>query len=65
MYNVSIKNGNRVEIKGAQDLDLIPEIVKNEVERQKKLLEWQKEVKKSDLEKKTPQRKFKLMEKNY
>ena len=32
--NVSIKNGARVEIKGAQNLKLIPEIIKSEVKRQ-------------------------------
>ncbi|MFX1518696.1 MAG: Glu-tRNA(Gln) amidotransferase subunit GatE [Promethearchaeota archaeon] len=32
--NVSIKNGARVEIKGAQELDLVGEYVKNEVLRQ-------------------------------
>jgi glutamyl-tRNA(Gln) amidotransferase subunit E len=42
--NVSIKDGNRVEIKGAQDLDLIPEIVKNEVERQLDLLKLRDEL---------------------
>ncbi len=42
--NVSIKDGNRVEIKGAQNLDLIPEIVKNEVERQLDLLKLRKEL---------------------
>ncbi|MEO2154735.1 MAG: Glu-tRNA(Gln) amidotransferase subunit GatE, partial [Nanoarchaeota archaeon] len=42
--NISIKNGNRVEIKGAQNLDLIPEIVKNEVERQLDLLKLKREL---------------------
>ena len=37
--NVSIKNGNRVEIKGAQDLNLIPKTIELEVMRQVKLLE--------------------------
>ncbi len=45
--NISIKDGERVEIKGAQNLDLIPEIVKNEVKRQIDLLKlreflWEK-----------------------
>ena len=35
--NVSIKNGVRVEIKGAQQLDLIPKLVSYEVMRQKNL----------------------------
>jgi Glu-tRNA(Gln) amidotransferase subunit E-like FAD-binding protein len=34
--SVSINNGNRVEIKGAQDIDLLPTIVENEVIRQEK-----------------------------
>lgn len=34
--SVSIHNGNRVEIKGAQDIDLLPQIVEKEVERQLK-----------------------------
>lgn len=42
--NISIKEGARVEIKGVQDLDLIPEIVKREVNRQLKLVEIKKEL---------------------
>ncbi|NPA77106.1 MAG: Glu-tRNA(Gln) amidotransferase subunit GatE [Candidatus Diapherotrites archaeon] len=42
--NISIRGGARVEIKGAQDLDLIPEYVKNEVRRQKGLLEIREEM---------------------
>ncbi|MCD4759540.1 hypothetical protein K8R33_01480, partial [archaeon] len=34
--NVSIKNGNRVEIKGFQDLRSIPKIIEKEIVRQKK-----------------------------
>ncbi len=37
--NVSIKGGARVEIKGAQDLRLIPKMVEQEANRQAKLLE--------------------------
>ena len=37
--NVSIAKGARVEIKGVQNLDLMPEIVEKEVQRQLKLLE--------------------------
>lgn len=37
--NVSIENGARVEIKGAQDLKALSLLASNEVERQKKLLE--------------------------
>lgn len=37
--NISIKGGARVEIKGTQDLDLIPTIVKREVIRQLSLID--------------------------
>ncbi|MDI9614123.1 Glu-tRNA(Gln) amidotransferase subunit GatE [Methanothermobacter sp.] len=37
--NISIREGARVEVKGVQDLDLIPEIVEREVQRQLKLVE--------------------------
>jgi glutamyl-tRNA(Gln) amidotransferase subunit E len=37
--NISIKKGARVEIKGVQDLDLMPQMVENEVKRQIKLIE--------------------------
>ncbi|NPA76999.1 MAG: Glu-tRNA(Gln) amidotransferase subunit GatE [Candidatus Diapherotrites archaeon] len=47
--NISIRGGARVEIKGAQDLDLIPEYVKNEVRRQKGLLEIKEEMQKREL----------------
>jgi len=47
--NISIRGGARIEIKGAQDLDLIPEYVKNEVRRQKGLLEIREEMKKRGL----------------
>ncbi|HTY15460.1 MAG TPA: Glu-tRNA(Gln) amidotransferase subunit GatE [Methanoregulaceae archaeon] len=36
--NVSIRDGARVEIKGVQELDLIPEVVKREVLRQQNLI---------------------------
>ena len=36
--NISIKDGARVEIKGVQDLDLIAEVVRREVQRQESLL---------------------------
>ncbi|MDD5700182.1 MAG: Glu-tRNA(Gln) amidotransferase subunit GatE [Candidatus Nanoarchaeia archaeon] len=42
--SVSIHNGNRVEIKGAQDIDLLPTIVENEVKRQAKEKEVKAEV---------------------
>lgn len=37
--NVSIAKGQRAEIKGAQDLKLLPEIVRSEVQRQVQLME--------------------------
>ncbi|MFO7872589.1 MAG: Glu-tRNA(Gln) amidotransferase subunit GatE [Candidatus Undinarchaeales archaeon] len=36
--NISIKDGARVEIKGVQDLNSIPDVVNNEIERQQTLL---------------------------
>ncbi len=36
--NVSIQGGNRVEVKGAQDLQMLPELIANEVLRQESLL---------------------------
>ena len=36
--NISIKGGARVEIKGVQELDLIPEVVRREVQRQQNLI---------------------------
>ncbi|MDO5825788.1 MAG: Glu-tRNA(Gln) amidotransferase subunit GatE [Methanosphaera sp.] len=40
--NISIKEGARIEVKGVQDLDLMPTIVENEVERQLNLIEISK-----------------------
>jgi len=37
--NVSIKNGERVEIKGVQDLKSIPDVVEKEIQRQLKLID--------------------------
>lgn len=37
--NVSIKNGERVEIKGVQDLKSIPDVVEKEISRQLKLID--------------------------
>ena len=44
--NISIRNGARIEIKGFQDIDSMDEIIENEVERQKKLIEISEELKK-------------------
>ncbi len=49
--NVSIPGGQRVEIKGAQDLKMIPTIVKNEMQRQQILLDVQKQLGKFGIEK--------------
>src|SRR5512137_1267793 len=43
--NISIKGGARVEIKGVQELDLIAEVVRREVERQQSLLAIRQELK--------------------
>ena len=42
--NISIEGGARVEIKGVQNLRLISEIVKNEILRQRKLIELKEEL---------------------
>jgi glutamyl-tRNA(Gln) amidotransferase subunit E len=42
--NISISEGARVEIKGVQDLDLMPKMVENEVKRQVNLLEIKDEL---------------------
>ncbi len=44
--NVSIKEGTRVEIKGFQDLDTMPDIIENEVERQVNLVKIRDMLKK-------------------
>ncbi len=47
--NVSIRNGSRVEIKGAQDLRALSKIVEIEAHRQLKLLEIKKEIEKRNI----------------
>ncbi len=42
--NISIKEGTRIEIKGVQEIELIDEFVKREVQRQVTLLEIKKEL---------------------
>ena len=51
--NISIKGGNRVELKGVQNLNEIPKIIKLEIERQQNLIEIKRRLKKrkSKLEK--------------
>lgn len=53
--NVSIEGGERVEVKGAQDLRLLPTIVTLEAERQSKLLDIRDELKKRKLKFISPQ----------
>jgi len=43
--NVSIAGGARVEIKGVQELNLIPKIIEKEAERQRKLIDIAQELK--------------------
>lgn len=43
--NISIRDGARIEIKGVQELDLIAEVVKREVQRQQNLLALREELK--------------------
>jgi glutamyl-tRNA(Gln) amidotransferase subunit E len=50
--NVSIEGGARVEIKGVQELNMIPRIIEKEVERQKKLIAIAKELKRRGVESK-------------
>jgi glutamyl-tRNA(Gln) amidotransferase subunit E len=52
--NVSIKGGNRVEIKGAQDLKTLPLLVEMEALRQNSLLEIADELSKRRAKKETP-----------
>lgn len=49
--NISISGGARVEIKGAQELNLLPKLVENEVARQIKFLEIKEILKKRNAEK--------------
>ncbi len=49
--NVSIKDGTRIEIKGAQDLKMIPLLIENEAKRQLNLLSIKDELKKRGFKK--------------
>ncbi|MFH1439236.1 MAG: Glu-tRNA(Gln) amidotransferase subunit GatE [Candidatus Woesearchaeota archaeon] len=49
--NVSIKGGNRVELKGVQDLKMVPTLVDNEIKRQICLIELKDKINKSMLNK--------------
>jgi glutamyl-tRNA(Gln) amidotransferase subunit E len=44
--NISIREGRRIEIKGAQDLKMLPTLVENEAKRQLALIELKKELEK-------------------
>ncbi|MDP3066467.1 MAG: Glu-tRNA(Gln) amidotransferase subunit GatE, partial [Methanobacteriaceae archaeon] len=48
--NISIREGARVEIKGVQDLDTMPKMVENEVERQINLIKIRNELKNREAE---------------
>ncbi len=50
--NISIREGARVEIKGVQELGMIDEYVRREVQRQKALIEIREEMKKRKIVKK-------------
>ncbi|HME87089.1 MAG TPA: Glu-tRNA(Gln) amidotransferase subunit GatE [Candidatus Nanoarchaeia archaeon] len=41
--NVSVKNTNRVEIKGFQEIDSMPKVIEKEIERRLKIIESKKE----------------------
>ncbi len=49
--NVSIKGGNRVEIKHLQRLGMIPTVIEREVERQSSLIEIKRELRRRGLKK--------------
>jgi glutamyl-tRNA(Gln) amidotransferase subunit E len=49
--NVSIPNGCRVEIKGAQDLKMVPTLIEYEISRQKNLVAIKKDLDKFHIEK--------------
>ena len=61
--NISIRDGARVEIKGVQDLELIDEYVKREVERQVKLVELKKKLEERNLKPQNLEGKEKDLEK--
>ena len=46
--NISIREGARIEVKGVQDLELMPTLVENEVQRQLNLIDIAKELQKRD-----------------
>jgi glutamyl-tRNA(Gln) amidotransferase subunit E len=49
--NISIEGGNRVEIKGVQDLNMLDQLCRNEVVRQFALIEIAREMKKRKIQK--------------
>ncbi len=52
--NLSIKQGNRVEIKGIQEIDELEEIINNEIKRQMELIELKKELEDREITKINP-----------
>ena len=59
--NVSINNGNRVEIKGAQDLRMLPKWIENEVIRQQNIVEVQNQISRR-VSKKDVEREMKIVD---
>ncbi|MDY6788858.1 MAG: Glu-tRNA(Gln) amidotransferase subunit GatE [Candidatus Nanohaloarchaea archaeon] len=53
--NVSIEGGARVEVKGFQDVEGLDKLVKNEVERQKSLIEIKQELEESGIDPEKPE----------
>ncbi len=53
--NISIRGGARIEVKGSQDLKMIPKLVENEVCRQDNLIKIMNDLKKNGFEKFEPQ----------
>jgi glutamyl-tRNA(Gln) amidotransferase subunit E len=47
--NVSIRGGNRIEVKGVQELNMIKTIVDNEIQRQMNLIKLPKQIKRTRL----------------
>ncbi len=53
--NISIEKGNRVEVKGVQEIDLLEEMIRNEVKRQIKLIEIKEELSSRGIEEIDPE----------
>lgn len=53
--NVSIKHGNRVEIKGVQDIRILDKLIEYEIQRQQNLIELKEELERRKLKKQKPE----------